>query len=262
MGWASVMITVHEIALFHRRAGAPPLPADADLSLAAGVEHLVWRSTGPATASLLIPCGPLWDVLQATEWPSANRPQDRSTVGTYLVPVREDLVFLRDIEMNLRERITNVGFSPMTAKALTGALSEIITNVWLHAQTSTPALVAYQLEQERVFLTIADLGIGVLQSLRSNPEHQALATSMAALKKAMLVGVSRFPEHGRGYGFDTVLRAVADHGVVRLRTGEAVLEFQGTTDVRRSLVSYGTHLPGLQVSLCCSIQQPPVLITL
>jgi anti-sigma regulatory factor (Ser/Thr protein kinase) len=58
--------------------------------------------------------------------------------------------------MNLRERIANVGFTPLTAKALTGALSEIITNVWLHAQTPTPVLVAYQLEQERVFLTVAD----------------------------------------------------------------------------------------------------------
>jgi hypothetical protein len=44
--------------------------------------------------------------------------------------------------------------------------------------------------------------------------------------------------------------AVADHGVVRLRTGEAVLEFQGTTDVRRSLVSYGTNLPGLNPNCC------------
>jgi anti-sigma regulatory factor (Ser/Thr protein kinase) len=56
--------------------------------------------------------------------------------------VWEDIVFLRDLEMTLRERIANVGFTPMTAKALTGALSEIITNVWLHAHTSTPALVA------------------------------------------------------------------------------------------------------------------------
>lgn len=255
-------MTVQDIAQFHRRAGAPPLPADAVLSLAAGVEHLVWRSTAPAGADSLSPCGPLWNVLRATGWPSASRPQDHGGVGTYLVPVREDLVFLRDIEMTLRGRIANVGFTALTAKALTGALSEIITNVWLHAQTSTPALVAYQLEQERVFLTVADLGIGVLQSLRSNPEHQALTTSMAALKKAMLVGVSRFPEQGRGYGFDTVLRAVADHGVVRLRTGEAVLEFQGTTDVRRSLVSYGTNLPGLQVALSCSIQQPPAPISL
>ncbi len=256
------MMTVHDIAQFHRRAGAPPLPDDSDLSLAAGVEHLVWQSTGPATADSLTPCGPLWDVLRATGWPSANRPQDRGSAGTYLVPVQEDLVFLRATEMALRERIANVGFTPMTAKALTGALSEIITNVWLHAQTPTPALVAYQLEQERVFLTVADLGIGVLQSLRSNPEHQALTTSMAALKKAMLVGVSRFPEQGRGYGFDTVLRAVADHGVVRLRTGEAVLEFQGTTDVRRSRVSYGTNLPGLQVALSCSTQPPAAPIPL
>src|SRR5665213_749115 len=197
------MMNVQDIAQFHRRAGAPPLPADAVLSLTAGVEHLVWRSSGPAQADPLSPCGSLWDVLRATGWPSAGAcPQSHGSVGTYIVPVQEDLAFLRQIEMSLRERIANVGFTPMTAKALTGALSEIITNVWLHAQTTTPSLIAYQLEQERVFLSVADLGIGVLKSLQSNPAHQALTTSMAALKKAMLVGVSRFPEQGRGYGFD------------------------------------------------------------
>jgi hypothetical protein len=119
VGCAFAMITVQDIAQFHRRAGAPPLPADSHLSLAAGVEHLVWRSTAPARADSLTPCGPLWDVLRATGWPSASRPQDHGGVGTYLVPVREDIVFLRDIEMTLRERIANVGFTAMTAKALT-----------------------------------------------------------------------------------------------------------------------------------------------
>ena len=256
-------MNVQDIAQFHRRAGAPPVPADSVVSLAAGVEHLVWRSTAPAQADSLTPCGRLWDVLLASGWPSASaRPQDDGVVGTYMVPVQEDTVFLRGIEMTLRERMTSVGFTPTTAKALTGALTEIITNVWLHAQTTAPALIAYQLEKERVYLSVADLGIGVLKSLQSNPEHLALTTSMAALKKAMLVGVSRFPEQGRGYGFDTVLRAVADHGVVRLRAGEAVLEFHGTTDVRHSLGSYGTNLPGLQVALSCGTQQSASPISL
>ena len=258
------MLNVHDIAQFHRRAGAPALPADTVVSLAAGIEHLVWQKGDPVQADVLRPRGALWDMLHATGWPAAcARPQDQGDIGTYIMPVQENLAFLRDVEMTLRERMTAAGFTPMTAKALTGALTEIITNVWLHAQTITPALVAYQLERERVYLAVADLGIGVLQSLRSNSEHQALTTSMAALKKAMLVGVSRFPEQGRGYGFDTVLRAIADQwGVVRLRSGEAVLEFHGTKDVRRSQASYGTNLGGLQVAFSCGTTPSTVPIPL
>lgn len=256
-------MNVQDIAQFHRRGGAAPVPTHPVLSLAAAVEHLVWGSTGRNQANSLLPAGPLWEVLRATGWPSGiARAQDRGWIGTYLVPLQEDIVFLRDVEMTLRDRIAQKGFTALTAKALTGALSEIITNVWLHAQATIRALVAYQFEQQRVCFTVADLGIGVLQSLRSNPEHRALTTSMSALKKAMVVGVSRFPEQGRGYGLDTVLRAVADHGIVRLRTGEAVLEFQGTIDVRRSIASYGANLPGLQVALSCSTRETEVPIPL
>lgn len=137
------------------------------------------------------------------------------------------------------------------AKALSGAIAEIITNVWEHAQATTPALLAYECSGERLIASITDLGIGVLSSLRSNPGYAQLSSSLQALREAMRVGVSRHTVEGRGYGFNEVLLAVADHGSVRLRSGEGILEFRGSPEVRNALGSYGVDLPGLHVAISC-----------
>ncbi|HEX3822657.1 MAG TPA: hypothetical protein VHW45_20160 [Candidatus Sulfotelmatobacter sp.] len=178
------------------------------------------------------------------------------------IPAQAELVWLRRRESELRKAIAEQGFTSTTAKALSGAIAEIINNVWQHAQTTLPALLAYRSEQERFSVVIADLGVGVLNSLRTNPAYASLNSSMTALKKAMAVGVSRLPDSD-GYGFDTVLRALADQwGGVRLRTGEAILEFHGTAEVRKAHASYGVALPGLQVAFACCANPPATPIAL
>jgi len=222
-----------------------------DLTLAAGIEHLVWRITHPVADETIQDA--LWDILTASRWPSTNAHNTTNGgIGVLILPRQCNLLWLREIESTLRGHMTDMGFTPKTAKALTGATSEILNNVWQHAHTPGPSLLAYHREPTRINIGVADIGIGVLQSLRMNPTYASFTTSMAALKKAMAVGVSSVQEEGRGYGFDTVLRAVADQwGAVRLRTGQAILEFRGTTDVRAATTGYGVELPGLQVVFTC-----------
>lgn len=258
-------MNAQQIVQLHRNAAATaqsPL-APTDLTLTAAIEHLVWRAAhahhdGHDAHDFLSA------TLDATQWPATTaRDVVDGNIGTCILPPHHDLILLRHVESQLRTSITNSGFTPMTAKALTGAITEIITNIWEHARSTSPALLAYQLDPERVAVGIADLGIGVLASLRSNPQYQSLTSSMAALKKAMDVGVSRLHDEGRGYGFDTVLRAVADQwGGVRLRTGEAILEFQGTSNVRHAAASYGVNLPGLQVAFSCGTSPPTTTVNL
>lgn len=234
-----------------------------DLTLTAAIEHLVWLRANRYRDEHSAGVG-LWDALRATRWPAADAHDVVSgTIGVRVFPVHYDLVWLRHIESDLRTSIATSGFTPVTAKALTGAVSEIINNVWQHAQTTIPAFLLYHLEPERVNIGIADTGTGVLKSLRTNPRYEYLKTSMAALKKAMTVGVTRYQDEGHGYGFDTVLRAVADQwGAVRLRTGQAILEFHATTDVRNATTSYGVDLPGLQIAFSCGNKPAATTITL
>jgi hypothetical protein len=260
----STGVNARQIVQFHRNsaasAAAPLLFAD--LTLAAAIEHLVWQTAYSDNAHS--GSDGLWAALQATRWPAPNhRDVVEGNLGIIMLPHHYELRWLRNVESDLRRLITNIGFTPMTAKAITGAVSEIINNVWEHAQATSPALLAYNLEPARVNIGIADLGVGVLASLHSNPRYASLATSMAALKKAMMVGVSRCEEAGRGYGFDVVLRAIADQwGAVRLRTGQAILEFHGATDLRHATASYGVDLPGLQVAFTCATNPTPAPIDL
>jgi hypothetical protein len=258
-------LNAQEIVQFHRdKAVKSIVPfSDSALTLGAGIEHLVWQAAHPKNNGQPIPAT-LLHTLCGTCWPAASaRDITETHSGVRLLPAQDDMFLLRAVESDLRARIGQSGFTTITAKALTGAVCEIINNVWQHAQAASPALLVYRLEHERVHIGVADMGVGVLHSLRTNSRYASLTTSMAALKKAMSVGVSRFDDGGHGYGFDTVLRAVADQwGAVRLRTGQAILEFHATTNLRHATASYGVDLPGLQIVFSCGVNPPATPITL
>jgi len=250
---------------FHRRiaSGNRLSPPGGTFTLSAAIEHLLWRTVTKQSVKDH-DGGEFLDALRTTHWPEACA-QDLASDGlrVRIIPQAYELVWLRSTEADLRSEIASAGFTTVTAKALTGAVSEMINNVWQHANSQAPGLLAYQLEPQRVHIAIADNGVGVLVSLRTNPQHASLRTSMAALKAAMRVGVSRYTEPAHGYGFDTMLRAVADQwGAVRLRTGQAVLEFHASTDVRDTIASYGVDLPGLQITFSCGTTPPTARITL
>lgn len=258
-------MNAQQIVEFHRKIGLQGASSlsGTDLTLTAAIEHLIWLSANHQRDEHHAGDA-VWDALHATRWPARDAHDVvNSAIVIRVLPSQYELVWLRAIESDLRTRITESGFTPLTAKALSGAVSEIVNNVWQHAQATNPALLVYRLEPESVHVGVADTGIGVLNSLRTNPRYDSLKTSMAALKKAMAVGVSRYEEQGHGYGFDTVLRAVADQwGAVRLRTGQAILEFHATTDLRQATTSYGVELPGLQIVFSCGTKPLAIPLTL
>jgi len=144
-------------------------------------------------------------------------------------------------------------FRPVTL-ALTGALGEMVDNVWQHSRTEIPGLVAYEVGWRKLSFAVADIGVGVLDSLRTNPRHQYLTTAMDALETAILPGVSR--HNSGGYGFSTLFQAIAElWGITRLRTGEAVLFFDRKTEQRKRNRYYLPPLPGFQVLVSCHL--PP-----
>ncbi len=242
------MIDARQIVARHRNSEAS-VPSGEEWTLGAVVEHIVWLGSNSLPA---LPNTKWWSLLNSSGWPKADAKSvscDGCVVA--ILPLSYDLVFLRNVEQDIRTRSTNSGFDTKMAKALSGAIAEIITNVWEHAQATTPALLAYECSGERLIASITDLGIGVLSSLRSNPGYAQLSSSLQALREAMRVGVSRHTVEGRGYGFNEVLLAVADHGSVRLRSGEGILEFRGSPEVRNALGSYGVDLPGLHVAISC-----------
>lgn len=147
------------------------------------------------------------------------------------------------------------GFPKSFASALTGAMGELQDNVPLHSENVESGLVAFQGGVGIFELVVSDRGIGVLASLRKNPEYQHLAHSGEALDVAVADGGSRFgKDSGHGYGIGQLYRALASvDGDVRFRSGDHSLELSGagSDPVLRPSLSQKWELPGLTISVTC-----------
>src|SRR5262245_19264680 len=100
-------------------------------------------------------------------------------------------------------------------------------NALLHAESRPGVLVGYRMLERAVLFTVADLGIGVLESLRSSAEYRHLQHPREALRLALREGVSRLGP-GNGLGFHQLFRALADQfGTLRFRTGNVCITMDG-----------------------------------
>jgi len=151
------------------------------------------------------------------------------------------------------------GFPLKTATALAAAFGEMADNAVYHSESTVGILVGYQALQGTSLFCIADVGIGVLESLRSNPEYHHLNDHREAIRLALKPGVSR---HGRGHGgsgFAQVFKSLAKHwGTLRFRSGKGCVTMDGrdcNADV--GVKSEAPFRPGFQVSVCCRTAESP-----
>lgn len=121
------------------------------------------------------------------------------------------------------------GFADTVAAGLAGAIGELADNIMQHSEAPDTGVAAFAGRPGRFEYVVADAGIGMLDSLRRASEFQSIRDDMEALQLAVTSGISR---HGRGVGYGYGYRAVflplrAASGMVRLRSGMAVLEVSG-----------------------------------
>lgn len=201
---------------------------------------------------------PIWTLIKTTRWPerkTCSKLRDHDVVAIVLPTDSTDSWWLQCI----RELITdlkNNGFSTNLAGGLAGAVVEMTDNVWQHRDIESPGLVVYQVRRRQFAFSVADTGIGVLASLRKNPRHRQLTSSMDAVRSAIEPGVSRF-ENGGGMGYPSLLHALADlWGTARIRSGEAGLIIDRTQHERKKNCCYLPWLPGVHVAVRCSLDPP------
>lgn len=157
-------------------------------------------------------------------------------------------------EIRFNRSARSVGFSASVADGLQGALHEMAENAVIHSEAPTGILVGYQVTPETALFTVADVGIGILASLRSHPVYQHFQVHLEAIREALHVGVSRFGPGRGGLGFAQVFKSLtADSGLVRFRSGEGCITMDGTdldADTKGS-ETFPPALPGFQVTVCC-----------
>jgi anti-sigma regulatory factor (Ser/Thr protein kinase) len=122
-----------------------------------------------------------------------------------------------------------VGFPHSVAAGLIGAIKELHSNVYEHSDASETGLVAYQATPGVFEFVVADRGVGVLATLKTNPKHIGLAHDRDALLLALRDGCSRHPDGARrGYGFNPIFTALANmNGALRFRSGDAAVLVNG-----------------------------------
>lgn len=158
--------------------------------------------------------------------------------------------FVRSIKGN--------GFSDDYAYGLAKTLNEISDNIIQHSHSlgdAATGIVGYHTEANYLAVAVADLGRGMLESLRTNPDWQHLATSKDALTAIVQMGASRRHGQGQGEGFHQLFRSLIDrNSLVRLRTNDAALNMVDVDDLRRGTMLTVPPMPGVQISICCCLR--------
>lgn len=141
--------------------------------------------------------------------------------------------------------------APLVA-SLVGALREMQDNIYEHSGAAHTGLAAYAVTDRSFEFVVADRGIGVLETLRQNPDYAHLPDAGTALVEAIRPGVSRFPAvTGRGQGFVQLCRSMVTHRVeLRFRSGDHALTLCPTDDPLNGhqRLTHTSALAGLTIS--------------
>ncbi len=152
------------------------------------------------------------------------------------------------------EILENLGYAITARGHVLEVLSELCSNVLLHAQTEFGGVAAMQTYKGKsgeryLVLSIGDAGIGVRRSLAANMAlAERLDSDAQALGVAVQPGASRFASGGHGGGLPRVLEIARRYGGrVAFRSGRGALAFDGREDQRRSFET--SALAGTQLRI-------------
>jgi len=190
-------LTVKRIEAFHRalvQGGATKLTAPGQgLTTAAAIEltcALYQARKGTRNIGTDTDQYGMWGLIRASGWPWESKTQqleDGNCRLRIVVGNQEDvglLPFVQKMQRTLKASGGTSGFS----RAVAGAFIEMAGNISEHSMTSKPAMMGYEIGYGRITCCFADLGVGVLESLRSNSKYQTLETSAQALDEALKEG--------------------------------------------------------------------------
>lgn len=262
------VVQLRDIEHFHWRASESECPVSftsngGGISLAAAVELaaiVASQQTNPDDGfrSVRVSRNSIWGLLKESRWPDRAgcvALRDGDTALIVLPPNPDDSGWTQQAKNLLGELGAN-GFSAALSRAITGAVIEMVDNVWVHSEARHAGLLAYQIRRRKFAFSVLDTGIGMLDSLRRNQKFHCLTSSMEAIAKAIEPGISRFDGSG-GMGYPSLFHALASlWGTARIRSGEAALVIDHTGETRTRERVYLPHLSGVHISVRCALDPP------
>lgn len=160
--------------------------------------------------------------------------------------------------LRLQHAAERSGFPKSFAQGIAAAVGELVDNVGEHSRRIESGIAAFAAGAKSIEFVVADAGIGVLDSLRQNPDFANLRDSGEALREAAKDGVSSISTaSGRGYGIGQLFRALAGwDGEVRFRSGDHSLTIRGDSlSLSGGLeIAQRPVFDGLTISILCRNQ--------
>lgn len=149
----------------------------------------------------------------------------------------------------------SAGFSGDHSAKLAAAIGELYSNVIEHSQNIKSGYVVFCGAKNSFEFVVADSGIGVLSSLRSNPSYASLVDSGTALELALSQGISRHIETGHGNGFRPLIVGLANISrFIRFRSDDHSRELiRGKDQQIYSATRQDSRLRGFFCSVECEV---------
>jgi hypothetical protein len=187
---------------------------------------------------------------QATSWYSPN-----GQVGLIRAGRACSDALATEFVIKAKAAAKKVGASDRLAAELTAALHEMFTNIFEHSHAMDTGFAVFDGTDASFDFAVADSGVGLLRSLRSNVRFRALASHDEALRLALAPGVSRFEEPGRGFGFNRLFVGLANRNcALRFRTGDHVLSINGLSpSLDKANAAQKVELQGFLMNVSCSL---------
>ncbi|MBI5740355.1 MAG: ATP-binding protein [Nitrospirae bacterium] len=131
------------------------------------------------------------------------------------------------------------------------ALSEVCQNIIEHSEnTGFVGIQKYhfhKIDRNVVKIAVMDLGIGFRESLARRIQ---VGNDLEAIEKALLCGMSRYEDAGRGHGLAAVRRLVKEwNGKISIRSGKAKLSIIPEWAWGKEKESNLPFFPGAQINI-------------
>ena len=173
---------------------------------------------------------------------------DRTSIG-------EDFqLFLQRFERSLKA----AGFSDRFPRLLAQGLLELSENIVRHSVSGNDqavGLVGFHVTPGMMNYVVADVGRGVLSSLKENPEWADLEDEMDALVAVAKKDATRLRNRDFGDGYRQVFQSCLDRaGLLQMRSGNGVAKVQGNLTERNAQTSHCAPILGLRVVASCALK--------
>lgn len=182
--------------------------------------------------------------------------------GAMMTPNSPDNLRLHEFEARIVSAGKRAGLPSKLSYGLASVVHELIENVFQHSdgdnRRQIKGLGSYHVAQDYFALSVCDLGLGTLNSLRMSPQWTHLKDDRDSLDAVVTRHASRKPSLGDGEGFKTVFKNLVDRNTaIRLRTGSACVRIRGSGLERAAEWHESPYLGGLQVSIVWSALGSP-----